>query len=81
VVGLAAAVISTVPGVFDAVLDATPLATALDGLQAVVNGTGGVGGAVVGLVLWAVAGLAPTTVAVARRRVVPARRLTRALPA
>jgi putative membrane protein len=55
--------------------------TALTGLQAVVNGTGAVGGAVVGLVLWTVAGLALTTVAVARRHVVPARRLTGALPA
>jgi putative membrane protein len=81
VVGLAAAVISTVPAVFDAVVAATPLATALDGLQAVVNDSGGVGGAVVGLVLWMLAGLALTTVAVARRRVVPVRRLTQPLPA
>jgi putative membrane protein len=81
VVGLAAAVISTVPGVFDTVLGATPLATALDGLQGVVNGSGGVGGAMVGLLLWTAAGIALTTVAVARRRVVPVRALVAPLPA
>ncbi|GIG29844.1 hypothetical protein [Cellulomonas marina] len=75
VVGLATAVVSTVPGVLDAVFGVLPLAASLRGLQGVVNGSGGVGGAAAVLVVWTLLGLALTTAAVARRRVVPAGRL------
>ncbi|WP_129339641.1 hypothetical protein [Cellulomonas endophytica] len=75
VLGMATAVISTVPAVLDRVVDALPLAAGLEGLQAVVTGTGGAGGAAAALVVWLLGGLAATTAAVARRRVVPAGRL------
>ncbi len=76
VVGLATAVVSTVPRVLDTVAAVLPLAPARSALQGVVTG-GGVGGPVALLVVWTVLGLALTTSAVARRRVVPAGRLAR----
>ena len=75
-VGLAAVLVSTAPPVLDTLFRGTPLAPALDALQAVVVG-GSAGGAVAQLVVWACAGVALTTVAVARRRVVPAGQLAR----
>ncbi|HEY0118248.1 MAG TPA: hypothetical protein VGC04_05675 [Cellulomonas sp.] len=76
VVGLATAVVSTVPKLLDAVAGVLPVAPARAALQGVVTGDG-VGGPVVLLVVWTVVGLALTTAAVARRRVVPAGRLAR----
>jgi len=76
-VGLAAVLVSTAPPVLDTLFRATPLAPALDALQSVVIGGGGAGGGVAQLVVWACAGVALTTVAVARRRVVPAGQLAR----
>ncbi len=76
VVGLATAVVSTVPRLLDDVAGVLPIAPARAALQAVVTGSG-VGGPVTLLVVWAVIGLALTTTAVARRRVVPAGRLAR----
>ncbi|MGN8247084.1 ABC transporter permease [Cellulomonas soli] len=77
VVGLATAVISTVPPVLVDVAGVLPLNAALDGLQGVVLGDGGVGGAIVLLLVWMLFGLALTMSAVARRRVVPAGQLAR----
>lgn len=77
VIGLATAVISTVPAVLDRLFAVLPLAAALDGLQGVVLGDGGVGGAIALLLVWTLAGLALTMSAVARRRVVPAGQLAR----
>lgn len=77
VVGLAGAVVSTVPSLVEHVFTALPLATALDGLQGVVTGQGGAGGAIAGLLVWTLVGLAASTAAVARRRVVPAGQLAR----
>lgn len=76
VVGLATAVVSTVPRLLDDVAGMLPIAPARAALQAVVTGSG-VGGPVALLVVWTVVGLALTTAAVARRRVVPAGRLAR----
>jgi putative membrane protein len=76
VVGLATAVVSTVPRLLDDVAGVLPIAPARDALRGVVTG-GGVGGPVVLLLVWAAIGLALTTAAVARRRVVPAGRLAR----
>ncbi|WP_448631034.1 YhgE/Pip domain-containing protein [Cellulomonas soli] len=72
VVGLATAVISTVPSLVVDVAGVLPLNAALDGLQGVVLGQGGVGGAVALLLVWTAFGLGLTLSAVARRRVVPA---------
>lgn len=77
VFSLGAGIVSTVPAVFDDVLDFVPLSTALDGMQAIVNGTSGAAGAAVALVLWAAFGLLLTVLAVARRRVVTVKQLTR----
>ncbi|KGM00446.1 hypothetical protein Q760_08815, partial [Cellulomonas cellasea DSM 20118] len=77
VVGLAGAVVSTVPALVEHVFAALPLSAALDGLQGVVTGQGGAGGAIAALLVWALAGLAASTAAVARRRVVPAGQLAR----
>lgn len=76
VVGLATAVVSTVPRLLDDLAGVLPITPARDALQGVITG-GGVGGAVALLVLWSVVGLALTTASVARRRVVPAGRLAR----
>lgn len=76
VVGLATAVVSTVPQVLDAVAGVLPISPARAALQGVVTGDG-VAGAVALLVVWALVGLGLTTAAVARRRVVPAGRLAR----
>jgi putative membrane protein len=76
VVGLATAVVSTVPRLLDDLAGVLPIAPARAALQGVVTGSG-VGGPVALLVVWTVVGLALSTVAVARRRVVPAGRLAR----
>ena len=76
VVGLATAVVSTVPRLLDAVAGVLPITPARDALQGVVTG-GGTGGPVALLVVWAVVGIALTTAAIGRRRVVPAGRLAR----
>ncbi|MBF4460941.1 MULTISPECIES: YhgE/Pip domain-containing protein [unclassified Rathayibacter] len=77
VIGLGAGIISTAPGVFDTALDVLPLSAAQNALAGVVEGTGGTGGAVVGLVLWLLFGLLLTVVAIARRRVTSLRALVR----
>jgi putative membrane protein len=76
VVGLATAVVSTVPRLLDAVAGALPLAPARAAMQAVVTGASPAGPVAL-LVVWAVVGVALTTASVARRRVVPAGRLAR----
>lgn len=77
VVALATGVISTVPGVLAGIAGLLPTAAALDGLRAVVQGSGTPGWAVTSLVLWLVVGLSVTTVAIARTRVVEIGRLAR----
>ena len=77
VVGLAGAVVSTVPPLVEHLFTALPLSAALDGLQGVVTGQGGAGGAIAALLVWTLVGLGASTGAVARRRVVPAGQLAR----
>lgn len=77
VIGLGAGIISTVPGVFDDALGFLPLSAAQTALSGVVEGSGGVGGSVVGLVLWLLFGLLLTVAAIARRRVTTVRALRR----
>ncbi|MDO8121210.1 YhgE/Pip domain-containing protein [Isoptericola sp. b490] len=77
VIALATAVISTAPSLLTAVASALPTSSALAGLRGVVESSAGIGGTVVSLLLWTVAGLAVTTLAVARKRVVEVTQLTR----
>ena len=77
VIGLGAGIISTVPGVFDDALAFLPLSAAQNALAGVVEGTGGVAAAVVGLLIWLLFGLLLTVAAIARRRVTSVRALSR----
>lgn len=77
VVGLAGAVVSTVPALVVDLFTASPLSAALHGLQGVVTGESGAGTAAAALVVWTVVGVAAATAAVGRRRVVPAGQLAR----
>ncbi|QHF22542.1 hypothetical protein GTU73_00005, partial [Rathayibacter sp. VKM Ac-2804] len=81
VIGLGAGIISTVPGVFDDALGFLPLSAAQNALAGVVEGTGGVAAAVVGLLIWLLFGLLLTVAAIARRRVTSVRALTRPVEA
>jgi putative membrane protein len=78
VVTLATGVVSTTPAALDGLAGLFPTAQAVEGLRDVVTGGGGIAGAAVGLLVWAAAGLAVTTWAVARSRTV---RMSRLVPA
>jgi putative membrane protein len=81
VIGLGAGIISTVPGLFVDTFGFLPLAAAQNALAGVVEGTGGVAGAVVGLVVWLLFGLLLTVAAIARKRVTSVRALRRPVEA
>ncbi len=65
---LVTAVIATVPDVLVAVRDVLPVGAGVDALAAVLNGAGGLGGAVAVLVAWTAASIAATSLAVAGAR-------------
>jgi putative membrane protein len=68
---IATGVVSTVPGVLEGLAAFLPVGPATVGLGRLVEpGTGSVGMAIASVVLWAIAGLAVTTIMVARRRTV-----------
>jgi putative membrane protein len=68
---IATGVVSTVPGVLEGLAAFLPVGSALDGLVGLIeSGVGGVGAAVAATTLWGLAGLAVTTIVVARRRTV-----------
>ena len=75
VLSAAAAITSAVPAVFDLLTPFLPLTPALEGARAIIsNGAGTVG--TVGLVVaWLIIGAAASVLAVARRRLAPARAL------
>ncbi|MCL2453718.1 MAG: hypothetical protein FWD18_00200 [Micrococcales bacterium] len=75
-VALAAAVVSTIPSLVENVYAGSPLGPALAALQGTMFG-GALFGPVALLVFWTLGGLALTTAALARHRVVPARTLAR----
>lgn len=77
VIALSTAVISTVPGLLSGIASALPTTTVLDGLRGVVDGTSGIGGTVILLLLWSLLGLAVTTLAIGRKRVVEVGQLAR----
>ena len=76
-VALAAAVVSTVPQAVVTLYAGSPLGPALDALQHAVGGSGSLVGPLLLLAAWTLGGLALTTAALARRRVVSAGTLAR----
>jgi putative membrane protein len=75
---IATGVVSTVPAVLEGLAAFLPVGPALDGLVGLIEpGVGGVGMAVAATVLWGVAGLAVTTIMVARQRTVRVAELLR----
>ncbi|QEW04118.1 YhgE/Pip family protein [Microbacterium lushaniae] len=81
VLAVATGVVSTVPGVISGVAGLLPTAPAYEGMLAALTAAGGLGAAVVGLVVWALLAFLATTIAVARRRTVSARALLAPAPA
>lgn len=80
VLSLATGVVSTVPGVLSGIAEMLPTSPAYTGMLAALASTGGVGPAVVGMIVWAAVGFIATTLAVVRRRTVSARTLLAASP-
>ena len=78
VITLASGIVSTVPTVFDEVMQWLPTAPAVTALRGVVESTDGVWRGLGGLLLWTVLGFALALAAVARRRIV---RVAQLLPA
>ena len=73
---IATGVVSTVPGVLEGLAAFLPVGAGLDGLVGLVEpGVDGVGAAVTSVALWGTAGLAVTTIMVARQRTVRVRDL------
>ncbi len=68
VIAFAIGVISTAPPILQAIGDGSPIGALFEGFQAVAMGTNGIGGAAFALVLWGLAGLALTALAVVRSR-------------
>ncbi|WP_345751478.1 YhgE/Pip domain-containing protein [Microbacterium rhizophilus] len=80
-IALATGIVSTLPGWLGDLAGALPTAPAFRALLGTVTDAGGVGGAVVGLLVWAVLAFAATTIAVARKRTVSTRALLEGAPA
>lgn len=76
-VTLATGIVSTVPGVLDAVFDFLPVSPAQEAIRGLVEGTGGLAPAIVALILWTLGALIVSTIRVATERTVPARRFAR----
>jgi len=72
---IATNIIATAPAALFTLASLLPVQPALDAIHAILVGGGGIGGAVLALVLWTLASLLVTTVAIARTRTVPARKL------
>jgi putative membrane protein len=75
---IATGVVSTVPGVLEGLAAFLPVGPAIVGLGRLIEpGTGSVGLAIASVVLWGIAGLAVTTIMVARQRTVRVAELLR----
>ncbi len=75
---IATGVVSTVPSVLEGLVGFLPVGPSLVGLVRLIEpGTGGVGMAIAALALWGIAGLAMTTITVARQRTVRVAELLR----
>lgn len=80
VLAVATGVVSTVPGVLSQVAGLMPTSPAYSGMLAALTETGGLGAALVGLVVWTVLSFVATILAVARRRTTSARAVLAAAP-
>lgn len=78
VLALATGVISTVPGVLDQIFGMLPVSPARDALSAMLIGTPGIGSAIVALSVWLLGSVAITTLSIALKRTVSARKLAAA---
>lgn len=78
VLAVATGVVSTVPGVLTSVAGLMPTAPAYQALLGALTDAGGIGAAVVGLLVWTLISLIVTTIAVATRRTMSARALAHA---
>ncbi|WP_235563045.1 YhgE/Pip domain-containing protein [Microbacterium sp. Root53] len=74
-IAIATGVVSTMPGWLGELADILPTAPAYRALLGAVTDAGGTGAAVTALLVWAVLAFAATTLAVARRRTIPAQAL------
>ncbi|MFG6444175.1 YhgE/Pip family protein [Microbacterium sp. P07] len=81
VLAVATGIVSTVPEVLKAVSGLLPTAPGYHGTVAALTSTGGLGAAIVGLVIWSLLAFVATTLAVARRRSISTRALLAAAPA
>jgi putative membrane protein len=75
-VTLATGIVSTVPGALDTLFGFLPVAPAHEAVRAIVADTSGLAPAIIGLLVWTLAGLAVSTIRVATERTVPVRRFT-----
>ncbi len=73
VLSAAAAITSAVPAVFDVLTPFLPLTPALEGARAIISNGAGTVGTVGLMVAWLIIGAAASVLAVARRRIAPAR--------
>ncbi|GAA3654898.1 YhgE/Pip domain-containing protein [Microbacterium marinilacus] len=80
-VALATGIVSTLPGWLSQLSGALPTAPAYRALLGAVTDAGGTGGAVAGLIVWAVLAFIVTILAVARRRTVSTKALLAGSPA
>lgn len=80
VLAVATGVVSTAPGVLSDIAGFMPTAPAYQGMVAALTSASGIGAAFGALVIWTLAGLAVTMIAVARRRTASARDLLTATP-
>ncbi|MFE7846270.1 YhgE/Pip family protein [Microbacterium sp. NPDC057407] len=80
VLAVATGVVSTVPGVLSQIAGLMPTSPAYNGMLAALTETGGLGAAVVGLIVWTVLSFVATILAVARRRTTSARAVLAAAP-
>src|SRR5690606_22912599 len=72
---IATSIIATVPAALDQALTFLPVQPAVNAFHAVVTSGGGLGAAIVGLVLWTAGSLIATTIAIAKSRTVTVRQL------
>jgi putative membrane protein len=80
-VGIATGIVSTLPAWLAGISAAMPTAPAYRALLGAVTDAGGTGGAIVALLVWAVLAFIATTIAVGRKRTLPARALLEGVPA
>lgn len=81
VLAVATGVVSTVPGVLTTIASLMPTTPAYQAMLAALTAAGGLGAALVGMIVWAALAFVATVIAVARRRTAKASLLLEASPA